>query len=59
MKEAIAADIKESVCRVYDGAFDEEATKNMPTVAYELPDGQEIQVPPSPPLHTHTHPKPT
>jgi len=44
MKEAIAADIKESVCRVYDGAFDEEATKNMPTVAYELPDGQEIQV---------------
>jgi actin-like protein 6A len=44
MQEAVAADIKESVCRVYDGAFDEEQTKNMPTVAYELPDGQEIQV---------------
>ncbi|XP_066384321.1 actin-related protein 4-like [Miscanthus floridulus] len=41
---AIASDIKESVCRVPDTAFDEVAYANVPTTSYELPDGQIIEV---------------
>ncbi|KAG8086742.1 hypothetical protein GUJ93_ZPchr0010g7718 [Zizania palustris] len=41
---AIASDIKESVCRVPDTAFDEVAYANVPTTSYELPDGQTIEV---------------
>ncbi|KAG1665661.1 hypothetical protein FOA52_005451 [Chlamydomonas sp. UWO 241] len=44
--DQIAADIKESVCRVSESAFDELANSNIPTVSYELPDGQEIHVGP-------------
>mmetsp|Transcript_34825 Transcript_34825/g.98733 ORF Transcript_34825/g.98733 Transcript_34825/m.98733 type:complete len:456 (-) Transcript_34825:223-1590(-) len=44
MKEVIASDIKETICRVHETTFDEEQNKNIPTVSYELPDGQEIQV---------------
>ncbi len=44
--EQIAADAKESICRVSDSAFDAEQNANIPTVTYELPDGQEIQVGP-------------
>ncbi|GJN09341.1 hypothetical protein PR202_ga27341 [Eleusine coracana subsp. coracana] len=41
---AIVSDIKESVCRVPDTAFDEVAYANVPTTSYELPDGQTIEV---------------
>eukprot|EP00191_Tetraselmis_sp_GSL018_P005574 CAMPEP_0177603596 /NCGR_PEP_ID=MMETSP0419_2-20121207/15605_1 /TAXON_ID=582737 /ORGANISM="Tetraselmis sp., Strain GSL018" /LENGTH=415 /DNA_ID=CAMNT_0019097395 /DNA_START=48 /DNA_END=1292 /DNA_ORIENTATION=+ len=44
MKEQIAADIKEFLCRVQESALDEEQNKHIPNVTYELPDGQEIQV---------------
>lgn len=44
--EQVAADIKESICRASDTAFDEAANLNIPTVSYELPDGQEIHVGP-------------
>lgn len=40
--EAIAADVKESLCRVHENTFTE--GMNVPTVAYELPDGHEIHV---------------
>ncbi|CAD7698505.1 unnamed protein product, partial [Ostreobium quekettii] len=42
--DQIATDIKESVCRVSDSTFVEGDNTNIPTVTYELPDGQEIQV---------------
>ncbi|GAB4819420.1 hypothetical protein N2152v2_006466 [Parachlorella kessleri] len=45
--EAIAQDIKDTICRVSDSPFDPEENANIPTVAYELPDGQEIQVGPA------------
>lgn len=38
--EAIAGDIKEATCRVSDNVFDPEENANIPTVLYELPDGQ-------------------
>lgn len=44
--EQIAADIKESICRVSDTTFDAEANANIPTVDYELPDGTIIQLGP-------------
>lgn len=40
----VAADIKETVCRVSDTTFEEERNANIPTVTYELPDGTEIQI---------------
>ncbi|PSC76501.1 Actin-related 4 isoform B [Micractinium conductrix] len=42
--EAIAGDVKDAICRVSDNAFDPEENANIPTVTYELPDGQEIAV---------------
>lgn len=42
--EAIAADIKDTICRVSDNVFDPEENANIPTVVYELPDGQEIAI---------------
>eukprot|EP00246_Nothoceros_aenigmaticus_P013262 TRINITY_DN4491_c0_g1_i1.p1 TRINITY_DN4491_c0_g1~~TRINITY_DN4491_c0_g1_i1.p1 ORF type:complete len:443 (-),score=90.27 TRINITY_DN4491_c0_g1_i1:228-1556(-) len=44
MQRSIAADVKESVCRVPDTTFDENAYANIPTTPYELPDGQVIEV---------------
>eukprot|EP00210_Caulerpa_lentillifera_P004784 g4567.t1 len=40
----IATDIKESICRVSDFVFTEGDNSNMPTVNYELPDGNEIHI---------------
>lgn len=34
--EQIAADVKESICRVSDTTFDAEANANIPTVDYEV-----------------------
>ncbi|KAL4856209.1 Actin-related protein 4 [Chlorella vulgaris] len=42
--EAIAGDIKDTICRVSDNAFDPQENANIPTVMYELPDGQEIAI---------------
>ena len=42
--ENICHDIKHSVCRVSETPFSPDDNTNLPTVAYELPDGQEIQV---------------
>lgn len=42
--EAIVADIKESVSRVSDVHFIEADNLTVPSITYELPDGQEIQV---------------
>ncbi|KAL3699170.1 hypothetical protein R1sor_017192 [Riccia sorocarpa] len=44
MQRAVAADVKESVCRVPDVLFEESAYANIPTTPYELPDGQTIEV---------------
>ncbi|EFJ32170.1 hypothetical protein SELMODRAFT_266988 [Selaginella moellendorffii] len=44
MQRVIAADIKETVCRVPDGIFDEHSYANIPTTPYELPDGHTIEV---------------
>ncbi|XP_024383760.1 actin-related protein 4 [Physcomitrium patens] len=43
-QRAIVADIKESICRVPDSAFDDSSYANIPTTPYELPDGQIIEV---------------
>jgi len=43
-QRAIVADIKETVCRVPDTAFDDTSYANIPTTPYELPDGQTIEV---------------
>lgn len=43
-QRAIVADIKESICRVPDSAFDETSYANIPTTPYELPDGQIIEI---------------
>ena len=40
----IAADVKETTCRLSDRAYDEAEMKNVPTVAYELPDGNVVDV---------------
>ena len=61
--DAIAADVKEGICRVSDLAFSDGDNSNMPTVGYEvhrifvhhscrllfwqLPDGNEIHVGPA------------
>ncbi|CAI5518222.1 unnamed protein product [Closterium sp. Naga37s-1] len=42
--EATAADMKETVCRVPDAPYDDLSFSNVPTVAYELPDGQVLEV---------------
>lgn len=42
--ESICQDIKHTICRVSDTPFDPEENANIPTVSYELPDGQEIHV---------------
>ncbi|GAX83114.1 hypothetical protein CEUSTIGMA_g10540.t1 [Chlamydomonas eustigma] len=42
--DQISGDIKESICRVSDQLFDDSVNSNIPTVSYELPDGQEIHV---------------
>lgn len=41
---AIAGDIKESVSRVPDSAYDEASYANVPMTSYELPDGQTIEI---------------
>ncbi|PNG68772.1 Actin-related protein 4, partial [Tetrabaena socialis] len=38
----VAADMKESVCRVSDTRYSEADSGPMPTTVYELPDGQEL-----------------
>ncbi|KAI4331513.1 hypothetical protein MLD38_029698 [Melastoma candidum] len=43
-QRVIASDIKESVCRAPDTAYDESAYSNIPMTPYELPDGQTIEV---------------
>ncbi|CAL9776942.1 unnamed protein product [Musa acuminata subsp. burmannicoides] len=43
-QRAIASDIKESVCRVPDTAFEESGYANVPMTPYELPDGQTIEI---------------
>ncbi|THU69828.1 hypothetical protein C4D60_Mb08t18520 [Musa balbisiana] len=43
-QRAVASDIKESVCRVPDTAFEESAYANVPMTPYELPDGQTIEI---------------
>ncbi|KAG0610908.1 hypothetical protein M758_7G100900 [Ceratodon purpureus] len=43
-QRAVVADIKESVCRVPDSAFDDNSYANIPTTPYELPDGQVIEI---------------
>lgn len=42
--ENICQDIKHSLCRVSETPFNPEENASIPTVSYELPDGQEIQV---------------
>ncbi|KAK9825720.1 hypothetical protein WJX74_001082 [Apatococcus lobatus] len=44
--QQIAADIKESIGRVSDLPFSASENANIPTVNYELPDGNEIQIGP-------------
>ena len=40
----IAADLKETVCRMSDKAFHSGDMENVPSVAYELPDGNVVEV---------------
>lgn len=42
--ESIVQDIKQTICRVSETPFSPDDNANIPTVTYELPDGQEIQV---------------
>jgi actin-like protein 6A len=42
--DSICEDIKHSICRVSEAPFNPEDNASIPTVSYELPDGQEIQV---------------
>lgn len=44
MQLDIVADIKESICRTSETAYVEEENQNIPTMAYELPDGNEIHI---------------
>lgn len=44
MIKEIVRDIKETVCRVSDVAFDEQAHQNIPGIPYELPDGNVIDL---------------
>ncbi|EPS72646.1 hypothetical protein M569_02110, partial [Genlisea aurea] len=43
-QRVIVGDIKESVCRVPDIAYDETSYSNIPMTSYELPDGQTIEI---------------
>ncbi|PIA34573.1 hypothetical protein AQUCO_03700099v1 [Aquilegia coerulea] len=43
-QRVIASDIKECVCRAPDTPYDESSYANIPTTAYELPDGQTIEI---------------
>ncbi|GBG64754.1 hypothetical protein CBR_g46712 [Chara braunii] len=43
-QRCIAADIKESVCRVADSTFEEKQYQNIPTQPYELPDGNIVEI---------------
>lgn len=40
----IAADLKETVCRLSDSAYSDAENQNMPSMQYELPDGNVIDV---------------
>jgi actin-like protein 6A len=40
----IASDLKETVCRLSDSSYDDAANQNMPSMQYELPDGNVIDV---------------
>ena len=40
----IAADLKETVCRVSDASYKDADFKNVPCVAYELPDGNVVEI---------------
>lgn len=51
--EQVAADIKESICRVSDTAFDAEANANIPTVDYEVRPGLFTPRGPRPPPAFH------
>lgn len=42
--EQIVSDLKETVCRVSENMFNEEEHANIPTIPYELPDGNEVQI---------------
>uniref|UniRef100_A0A7S0R612 Actin-related protein 4 n=1 Tax=Chlamydomonas leiostraca TaxID=1034604 RepID=A0A7S0R612_9CHLO len=42
--EALVADVREALAKVNDVPYDEAAHAQLPTVQYELPDGQEILV---------------
>eukprot|EP00899_Mesostigma_viride_P024725 jgi/Mesvir1/5437/Mv15496-RA.1 len=44
MQCAVVSDIKETVGRVSDAPFNEELVANIPTVSYELPDGNVIEI---------------
>lgn len=44
MQLDIVADIKETICRTSEAAYVEEENQNIPTMAYELPDGNEIHI---------------
>lgn len=46
MQKMIVTDIKETVCRTSELAFDEAANAQMPYVQYELPDGKTLDVGP-------------
>lgn len=43
---ALAADIKETACRVHDSPFDAAANASMPTASYDLPDGTTLELGP-------------
>ncbi|XP_074307996.1 actin-related protein 4 isoform X1 [Silene latifolia] len=43
-QRVIASDIKECVCRAPDIPYDETSYSNIPMTAYELPDGQTIEI---------------
>ncbi|KAI4350889.1 hypothetical protein L6164_005295 [Bauhinia variegata] len=43
-QRVIASDIKECVCRAPDTPYDETGYSNIPMTAYELPDGQTIEI---------------
>jgi len=44
MIKQIIRDLKESVCRISDSTFDEQSNANIPSIGYELPDGNVISV---------------
>jgi len=40
----LVRDVKDSLCRVSESAFDETTLASIPTVSYELPDGQTVEL---------------